>query len=183
MPSHLWEYFDLESEKLYPTPEEPIRTVLEAPASSTAVSASSTAASSQTVPGGTRAASLNRALKAASRRSTEQLKEDMDFYYKEHTIYRDALRQWKKFHEVEAKLREQILATVATRKASPLTARESARQWLKDLKASTEPSKAIVRQSIKVDYQRSMSVDKMDWPTDGPSAWIAKWEDLIFRAR
>lgn len=121
MPSHLWEYFDLESEKLYPTPQEPIRPVLEA-------LASSTAASSQTVSGGTRAASVNRALEAASRRPTEQLREDMDLYYKEHTIYRDALRQWEKFHEVEAKLREQILASVGTQKASPLTARESARQ-------------------------------------------------------
>lgn len=67
--------------------------------------------------------------------------------------------------------------------SNPNPPEETVRQWLKDLKTSTEPSGATVHQTIRTDHQRLMMNGMIDWLTGGPSAWIAKWEDLIYRAR
>lgn len=192
--SHLWPYFDPESEAVYPVPVAPVP-----PASSTIADStistgisteaeSSTAASSQTVPGtqGTsaRAASISLATEATlfSRRP-KPYKEDMEYYFKLHTIYRDDLKQWEKFNEAEARLRDKIRKTVAPEKLAPLSASRPVREWLKDLKASTAPTRGTVRQNIWIDYQRFMMNGLIDWPSGGPGNWLAKWEDLVYRAR
>ncbi|MCJ1344268.1 hypothetical protein MMC31_002471 [Peltigera leucophlebia] len=76
------------------------------------------------------------------------------------------MRQWEKYNEWEAKLRERILATVAQQKAASLVAQNSVRQWLTDFKGLTQPPKASVKQNIRVEYSKLMG-----------------WEDLIYRAK
>lgn len=44
------------------------------------------------------------------------------------------------------------------------------------------PPLAITQRTIRVDYHRFMTVGFLEWPTGGPSNWLAKWEDLIARA-
>ena len=112
-----------------------------------------------------------------------QYEKRMEPYFKRHTIYRDNLRQWEKYNECEAKPRERILGTLAQQKAAPLVPQNTVRKWLIDLKASTEPPKATVKQGIRVEYQRLMSVGFVEWPTGGPNSWLAKWEDLVYRAK
>ena len=47
-------------------------------------------------------------------------KDDMDMYFKRHTIYRDAKKKWKYYHAIQTKLRDKIQATVAQQKAAKL---------------------------------------------------------------
>ena len=56
------------------------------------------------------------------------------------------------------------------------------REWLAGLRDSTRPPKTTVKQTIRVEYGKLMREGLNDWPAGGPSNWIAKWEDLIYRA-
>ncbi|MCJ1346700.1 hypothetical protein MMC31_004918 [Peltigera leucophlebia] len=97
----------------------------------------------------------------------------MEIYFKRHNIYRDTIRQWEKYNEWEAKLRERILATVAQQKAASLVAQNSVRQWLTDLKGSTQPPKASVKQNIRVEYSKLMGYDEPlpNWLEDISMVW------------
>ena len=178
VPNHLWPYFDPEYDAMFVEPVPPIEPVNKPVNNLPRVGAAS----------GTRASAVS-----GSRAATEtpeqqtareaQYEKRMEPYFKRHTIYRDNLRQWEKYNECEAKLRERILGTVAQQKAAPLVPQNTVRKWLIDLKASTEPPKATVKQSIRVEYQRLMSVGFVEWPTGGPNNWLANWEDLVYRAK
>ena len=72
---------------------------------------------------------------------------------------------------------------MAQHKGSQLDADLSVRQWLQVLKASTAPPVETIQQSIRVNYQFFVLVGYSDWPTGGPSNWVAKWEDLMHRAQ
>ena len=174
VPNHLWRYFDPDGEAIFVEPVPPIEPVDEPPPT---ITASGSAAH------GTRASRAP--TETPEQRTARQslFKEQMEMYFKRHAIYRDTLRQWEKYNECEAKLRERILATVVQQKAAPLVSHNSVRKWLSDLKASTQPPKALIKQNIRVEYQKLMSVGLLEWPTNGPSGWLAKWEDLIYRAK
>lgn len=171
VPNHLWRYFDPESNAVFIEPIEPVEPVNE----------SSSSHPSRSVASGTRASTET--LEQQSQREDQHYRERMEIYFKRHNIYRDTIRQWEKYNEWEAKLRERILATVAQQKAASLVAQNSVRQWLTDLKGSTQPPKASVKQNIRVEYSKLMGVGLLEWPSNGPSAWLGKWEDLIYRAK
>ena len=50
------------------------------------------------------------------------------------------------------------------------------------MKASTASPLETIKQTIRVDYQRFILVGFSDWPAEGPSNWVSKWEDLILKA-
>ena len=71
---------------------------------------------------------------------------------------------------------------VAKQKAAKFRANLLVKTWLKNLKALSALPKATTKQSISVKYHRLMNIRLTEWPTGGPSTWLAKWEDLICRA-
>ena len=56
----------------------------------------------------------------------------------------------------------------------------SDRDWLINLKASTAPLDATYSRIICIAYQKFDVKGFQDWPTDGPSDWLAKWETQHF---
>ena len=94
-------------------------------------------------------------------------------------VHRDAKKEWEYYHAIQTKLRDKIQATVAKQKAARLRANLPVRTWLKDLKASSAPPEATTKRSISVEYHRLMNIGFTEWPTGGPGAWLAIWENLI----
>ncbi len=171
MPDYLWKYFDPDGDTVFVDPIPPVEPVIEAPPEATATTSGPTTRSSQ--PPETPEHRAGRELR---------YKEDMDMYFKRHIIYRDAKKEWEYYHDVQTKLRDKIQATVAKQKAAKFRANLPVRTWLKDLKASSAPTEAAIKRSISVEYHRLMNIGLTEWPTGGPSVWLAKWEDLICRA-
>lgn len=71
---------------------------------------------------------------------------------------------------------------MAKQKAAKLRADLPVRTWLKDLKASTAPPENVTKRSISVEYHRFIGYGNREWPSDGPSNWLAKWEEILTRA-
>ena len=71
---------------------------------------------------------------------------------------------------------------MAKQKAARFRANLPIRTWLKDLKASSAPPEATIKRCISVEYHRLMNIGFTEWPTGGPGAWLAIWENLICRA-
>ncbi|MCJ1349118.1 hypothetical protein MMC31_007354 [Peltigera leucophlebia] len=151
VPDYLWKYFDPDNAAIFVEPIPPVEPVIE-PLPHPAPTLGPTTRNSQP-PGETPEHRAGRESK---------YKEDMDMYFKRHTIYRDARKEWEYYHAVQTKLRDKIQAT--------------------DLKASSAPPEATIKRSISVGYHRLMNIGLTEWPTGGPGAWLAKWEDLICRA-
>ncbi|MCJ1462703.1 hypothetical protein MMC07_001306 [Pseudocyphellaria aurata] len=105
-----------------------------------------------------------------------------DLYFKRHTIFRENGRKWDKFHEVQAKLRERILSTVASQKKTSLRTIYSIRQWLTNLQNTTALPTETIRQNIQTEYQKLMGSAFLDWPSGGPTNWLGKWQKLINQA-
>ena len=112
-----------------------------------------------------------------------QNKKQLEIHYKAVSAYGQLKRDWEKIADAQAKLQDRIQASVAQHKGSQLNADLSVSQWLQALKASTAPPVETIQQSIRVDYQRFVLVGYSDWPSRGPSNWVAKWEDLMHRAQ
>ncbi|MCJ1270674.1 hypothetical protein MMC22_010571 [Lobaria immixta] len=51
---------------------------------------------------------------------------------------------------------------------------KSLREWITGLRDSTQPPKATVKQTIRVEYGKFMNHGLTDWSTGGPSSRIAK---------
>ena len=98
------------------------------------------------------------------------------------TWYKDAKENWKVYHAAQLKLQEKILETVTKQKAAKLRADLPVRTWLRDLKASTAPPENVTKRSISVEYHRFIGYGNREWPSGGPSNWLAKWEELLTRA-
>ena len=172
VPDYLWKYFDPDGDAVFVEPIPPVEPVIEpppvVPASFAGPSTRSTQPPAETPE------------HQAGRES--RYKENMDMYFKRHTIYRDVKKEWEYYHATQTKLRDKIQATVAKQKAAKLRAHLPVRTWLQDLKASSAPPEAITKRSISVEYHRFINIGLTEWPTGGPGAWLAKWEDLICRA-
>lgn len=169
--NHLWWYFDPKSIAVFIEPIEPVKLVNKLSSSHFSYSmASGTQASTET-------------LKQQLQCEDQQYRERIEIYFKWHNIYRDTIRQWEKYNKWEAKLREKILATVAHQKVASLIAQNSVWKWLMDLKGSTQPPKASVKQNICIENSKLMGVGLLEWPSNRPSTWFGKWEDLIYRAK
>ena len=171
VPDYLWKYFDPDNDAIFVDPVAPVEPVMEPPPEMPPPAPGPT---TRNAPQG------ETPEQRASRES--RYKEDMDMYFKRHTIYRDAKKEWEYYHAIQTKLRDKIQATVAKQKAAKLRANLSVRTWLKDLKALSAPPEATTKRSISVEYHRLMNIGLTEWPTGGPSTWLAKWEDLICRA-
>ncbi|MCJ1467842.1 hypothetical protein MMC07_006467 [Pseudocyphellaria aurata] len=144
VPSQLWKFFDPDTEDVILEPVEPVQALEEL-------------APEGNEPPGVRNARLNRNLP------------EEDLFFKRHTIFRENERKWDKFHEVQAKLRERILLTVAPQKKASLRTIYSVRQWLTDLRNTTALPTETIKQNIQAEYQKLMGVALLDWPSGGPT--------------
>ena len=87
-----------------------------------------------------------------------------------------------RYHEVHAKLRERIQSTVAPQKKATLRTIYPVRQWLTVLRDSTALPVKTLRLNIQLEYRKLMGNTHLDWPSGGPSLWLARWEELINKA-
>ena len=172
VPDYLWKYFDPDNDAVFVEPVAPVEPAMELPPPA-APPASGPATRNNQPQGETPEQRASRELR---------YKEGMDMYFKRHTIYRDDKKEWEYYHAIQTKLRDKIQATVAKQKAAKLRAHLPVRTWLQDLRASSAPPEATTKRSISVEYHRLMNIGLTEWPTGGPGAWLAKWEDLICRA-
>ena len=157
VPQHLWEYFDPDSEAVMLRPIEPFRPVDEPP------------------PEGAEPPQARNVCLSRNQRQE-------DLFYKDHASFSQNERKWDNAKEVEAKLRERILSTVATQKKASLRTIYSMRQWLTSLKATSALPLETIKQNIQTEYQKLMGIVVLDWPSGGPTNWRAKWEKLINQA-
>ena len=172
VPDQFWEYFDPESdadpEEIKPVkPIKPVNTrppVAETSGPSTRNSRAPTETPEQ----------------QATRESKFQ--KELDRYYQDFNVYKEDARQWEKYMDCKTKLRDRILSTVSQQKSARLVTSNPLREWLAGLRDSTRPPKTTVKQTIRVEYGKLTREGQTDWPAGGPSSWIAKWEDLIYRA-
>ncbi|MCJ1346517.1 hypothetical protein MMC31_004734, partial [Peltigera leucophlebia] len=111
VPDYLWKYFDPDDAAIFVEPIPPVEPLIEPPPHPAPTSGPTTRNSQP--PGETPEHRAGRESK---------YKEDMDMYFKRHTIYRDARKEWEYYHAVQTKLRDKIQATVAKQKAAKLRA-------------------------------------------------------------
>ena len=157
VPSQMCKYFEPDTEAVLIEPEPPVRPV------------------DEPAPVGAETPQARKARLARNQR-------EQDMYYKDYTVYQGEKREWDKFHDVDAKLRERIQTTVAPSKKAALRRIFSVRKWLTDLRDSTALPDENIRQNIQLEYKKLMGSVYVDWPTGGPTTWLAKWEELINRA-
>ena len=105
-----------------------------------------------------------------------------DLYFKRFQVFKEYERKWDKFHDIEAKLRERIQSTVAPQKKATLRSIYSVRQWLTALRDTTALPVETIRLNIQLEYKKQMGNTHLDWPSGGPTIWLAKWEELLNRA-
>ena len=177
VPRHLWKFFDPEGTEVFLEPIAPVEPVLEPPPIPVPTLGSSgpSTRSTPTLSNGETPAQLA----ARERRFEKQL----ELFYKQHNIYSQRKREWDKIIEVQIKLQDRIQSSVAQQKTTHLDADLTVRQWLQALKASVAPPLATIQQTVRVKYQRFILKGLSEWPAGGPGNWIAKWEDLMNRAR
>lgn len=97
-------------------------------------------------------------------------------------MFKEIERKWERYHELEAKLKERIQSTVAPQKKATLRTIYSVRQWLTTLKDTTALAIETIRLNIQLEYKKHVSNTHLDWPSSGPTIWLAKWEELLNRA-
>lgn len=68
-------------------------------------------------------------------------------------------------------------------KFAKLRANLAVENWLKDFKVSLAPLNTTTKQFILVEYYSIMNLKLTEWPSGGPGAWLANWEDLMGRAQ
>ena len=166
---HLWRFFDPERLDAFPEPLTPILLFPEQPPVAGIPSATAGPSTRSTPAPGT-------VVETPAQQAARKLQNEkqLETYYKVVSAYSQLKWDWEKIADAQAKLRDQIQASVAQHKGSQLDADLSVRQWLQALKASTAPPVETIKQSIRVDYQRFILVGYSDWPTGGPSNWVAK---------
>lgn len=103
VPDYLWKYFDLDNDAVFVDPVAPVESVMEPPPPAP-----------PPAPGP--ATRNNQPLGETPEQQTScelRYKESMDMYFKRHTIYRNAKKEWEYYHAVQTKLRDKIQGTVA----------------------------------------------------------------------
>ena len=173
VPDQFWEYFDPESDA-DPEAIKPIKPIKPVNTPPTAVESLGPSTRNSR-------AATETPEQQASRGS--QYEKRLDRYYQDFDIYKEEARQWEKYLDCKTKLRDRILLTVSQQKSARLVTSKSLREWITGLRDSTQPPKATVQMNIRVEYGRFMHQALGDWPSGGPSNWLAKWEDLICRAK
>lgn len=156
VPEQLWTYFSPDSEEDYPVPQPPVKPIDE-------------------VPEGAEPPNQRNAREARNQRR-------QDVYFKLYSIYRDEKKEWDQFNAAKAKLRTQIQNTTAKERRSTLQPQYSVRQWFKALQTKIALPVETIRRNIQSDYRRHVGVAYLEWPSGGPTTWLAKWEDLLTRA-
>lgn len=157
VPSQMWKYFDPDSDAALTEPVEPVMPVDEPP------------------PDGNEPPQVRNA-----RITRNQRYEDV--YFKRFQVFRENERKWDRYHEVDAKLRERIQSTVAPQKKATLRTIYPVRQWLTALRDSTALPVETLRLNIQLEYKKLMGNTHLDWPSGGPTLWLARWEELINKA-
>ena len=172
---HHWRFFDPERFDTFPEPLAPILPLSEQPPVAGIPSAGPSTRSTS-APG--------TVVKTPAQQAAQETRNErqLEAHYKAVSAYSQLKRDWEKIADAQSKLRDRIQSSVAQHKGSQLDADLSVCQWLQALKASTAPLIETIQQSIRVNYQRFVLVGYSDWPTRGPSNWVAKWEDLMHRA-
>ena len=175
MKDHHWRFFDPERFDTFPEPLAPILPLSEQPPVAGIPSAGPSTRSTS-APG--------TVVKTPAQQAAQETRNErqLEAHYKAVSAYSQLKRDWEKIADAQSKLRDRIQSSVAQHKGSQLDADLSVHQWLQALKASTAPPIETIQQSIRVDYQRFVLVGYSDWPTGGPSNWVAKWEGLMHRA-
>ena len=56
-------------------------------------------------------------------------------------------------------------------------------KWLTDLQASTALLLEYRRQNLVFQYKKLMNEAHSNWPLGGPILWLAKWEELVNKAK
>ena len=157
VPSQMWKYFDPDTEAALIEPVEPEMPV------------------DEPAPAGHEPPQVRNA-----RISRNQRLEDL--YFKRFQVFKEYERKWDKFHDIEAKLRERIQSTVAPQKKATLRSIYSVRQWLTALRDTTALPVETIRLNIQLEYKKQTGNTHLDWPSGGPTIWLAKWEELLNRA-
>ncbi|MCJ1426264.1 hypothetical protein MMC29_004167 [Sticta canariensis] len=147
-------YFDPDSVAVYTEPVPPVKPVDEPP--------------------------LKRVEPSQVRKAREARNERKEYiYYELRNHFRYDEEAWEKYLDMDAKLRERIQSTVAPHKKASLPTTYSVRQSLIELRKSTALPVETIRQKIQTEYQKFMGVALHDWPSRGPTNWLAEWEFLI----
>ena len=107
----------------------------------------------------------------------------MKLFYKQHNIYSQWKREWDKIIEIKIKLQDRIQSSVTEEKTTHLDSDLIVRQWLQALKTSLALFLAIIQQTVWTKYQQFVLKSMSDWLVNGPSKWIAKWKDIMNRAK
>ena len=105
-----------------------------------------------------------------------------DVYFKLFQVFRKNEKKLDRYHEVDAKLRDRIQSAVALKKKATLRTIYPVRQWLTVLRDSTALPVETLRLNIQLEYRKLMGNTHLDWPSGGPSLWLARWEELINKA-
>ena len=91
-------------------------------------------------------------------------------------------KDWLDTLREKTKLKDRIKLTVADPIKASLRSVYTVRQWLTELRNTMALPLATLRDNIQVEYQKLMGTALQDWPTGGPSNWLAKWEKIINQA-
>jgi hypothetical protein len=94
-------------------------------------------------------------------------------------LYNSDLAQYQRFLSEQAKLRNRISGTVSQTQKSQLLPSETVREWIKDLQTSTRPTDAQMQAIVRARHRAMMGTKYVEWPTDGPDQWVAKWKKLM----
>ena len=105
-----------------------------------------------------------------------------NIYFKLFRVFRENKKKWDRYHKVEAKLKKRIQSMVAQQKKTMMRSIYLVQLWLTVLRDSMTLSVEIFRFNIQLEYQKLIGNTNLDWPTDGPTIWLSKWEEIINKA-
>jgi hypothetical protein len=95
------------------------------------------------------------------------------------TIYNHEVSQYQRFLSEEAKLRNKILNTVPESKKPQLRDDKTVRDWITNLKTSTKPTDAQMKDIVRARHRTLLGAKYVEWPTGGPEKWLSEWEKLM----
>lgn len=110
MPDYLWRYFDPDGVAIFVDPIPSVEPVIEPAPQARASTLRPTSRNTQPL-GETPEHQAGR---------ESRYKEDINIYFKRHTIYGDVRKVWDYYHAIQTKLQDKIQATVAKQKAVKL---------------------------------------------------------------
>ena len=95
------------------------------------------------------------------------------------SVYNYDMTQYQRYLSEGAKLRNKILTTVSDSKKSQLQADEPIRAWIANLRTSTKPSDAQMKDIVRSRHRTLLGAKYTDWPTGGPDKWLTDWQKLM----